>query len=79
MIDVRRVKEVGARCCRAGDIGFFGDVLFEFGVRSARSELELLCEQVEGALEANLQSRIRDSGAGIESKEISAFFIVSGQ
>ena len=30
VIDTGRVEEVGARCCSAGDIGFFGDVLFEF-------------------------------------------------
>src|SRR5438552_2885615 len=63
VIDARRVEEVRARRCSTGDICFFGDMLFEFRVRSARRELELLCEHVEGALEANLQSRVRDSGA----------------
>src|SRR5580765_2025878 len=63
VIDAGRVEEVRARGGGAGDISFFGSVLFELRVGGARRELELFCEHVEGALEADLESGVRNSGA----------------
>ena len=63
VIDAGRAEEVRARRCGPGDVDFFGDVLFELGIRGSRRELELFCEDVEGALEANLQSDSRNGRA----------------
>ena len=73
------IKEVGPDGSRAREVCFFGNMLFEFAISCARRKLELFGEEIESALEANFESRLRNSRAWDGFKTDFGFFHDGGR